>query len=263
MRRHKRIEYLFVMVLLAAAPASSAWGVPIDGLVAWWPFQGDVEDASGNGHNGTIYGATLIEDRFGNPNSAYSFDGGDYISVPDSSDFTLGLSSFTIACWAEFNSFGADGGYYLMGHSEGPGDTDKWIFWLGNSGISFVATQPGSDWIGLGSATFELNTWYHVAVRRDGSELTAFVDGMPIGTASMSSSIPDPGASFLIGTAEFDRPNRPFRGQIDDVLWYNRALSDSEILGLHDGQPIPAPGALVLASTGVGVLGWLRRRRTF
>lgn len=238
---------------------SNLQAVPSGNLIAYYPFNGSANDASGNGHHGTVHGASLTQDRFGNPSRAYNFDGNDYISVPDSAQFTFGWSPFTIAAWANIASFGADGGYYLMGHSTGPGDTNKWIFWLGSTNIHFIATQPGSDWISIGSNTFDLNQWYHVAIRRNANELTAFVDGSPIGTASIGFSIPDPSASFLMGTAEFGYPNtRLFRGQMDDVLLYNRALSDSEIYQLA----IPAPGAILLGSIGVGIVGWLRRRRT-
>jgi len=55
------------------------------GLAASFPFNGNANDASGNGNNGVVYGATLIADRFGNANSAYSFDGtDDYVRIADS-----------------------------------------------------------------------------------------------------------------------------------------------------------------------------------
>ena len=47
--------------------------VPTNGLVGWWPFNGNVNDESGNGNNGTVSGATLAIDRFGDANSAYNF----------------------------------------------------------------------------------------------------------------------------------------------------------------------------------------------
>jgi hypothetical protein len=56
--------------------------VPTNGLVGWWPFNGNANDESGNGNNGTVNGATLTTDRNGVANSAYSFDGvNDYIDV--------------------------------------------------------------------------------------------------------------------------------------------------------------------------------------
>ena len=50
-------------------------GTVDEGLVAYWPMDGNAEDASGNGNDGTVSGATLVEDRNGNTNSAYYFDG--------------------------------------------------------------------------------------------------------------------------------------------------------------------------------------------
>jgi hypothetical protein len=48
--------------------------VPTSGLVGWWPFNGNANDESGNGNNGTVNGATLTTDRFGNEGSAYDFN---------------------------------------------------------------------------------------------------------------------------------------------------------------------------------------------
>ena len=45
------------------------------GLVAYYPFNGNANDESGNGHHGTVMGATLTSDRFGRPNKAYHFNG--------------------------------------------------------------------------------------------------------------------------------------------------------------------------------------------
>ncbi len=57
--------------------------VPTNGLVGWWPFNGNANDESGNGNNGTVNGATLTTDRFGILNRAYDFDGvNDRIKIP-------------------------------------------------------------------------------------------------------------------------------------------------------------------------------------
>ena len=60
-----------------------------DGLVAYYPFNGNANDESGNGNDGTVNGATLADDRFGNPGSAYYFDGNDYIYINDHSSLDL------------------------------------------------------------------------------------------------------------------------------------------------------------------------------
>jgi hypothetical protein len=73
---------------------------PIEsGLVAYYPFNGNANDESGNGNDGNVTGATLTSDGLGNPSGAYSFDGmDDYIRVPD--DDSLDLSDgLTIMAW--------------------------------------------------------------------------------------------------------------------------------------------------------------------
>ena len=68
------------------------------GLVAYYPFNGNANDESGNGNNGTVNGATLTEDRFGNANGAYSFDGNDWIDATDNG-FPNGISGYTFSAW--------------------------------------------------------------------------------------------------------------------------------------------------------------------
>ena len=77
--------------------------VPTNGLVGWWPFNGNANDLSINANNGTVNGATLTVDRYGNANKAYSFDGlNDYIEVLHSNSLNLGIIS--ISCWINPNS---------------------------------------------------------------------------------------------------------------------------------------------------------------
>ncbi|MEY4145228.1 MAG: Internalin-J precursor, partial [Bacteroidota bacterium] len=72
--------------------------VPTNGLVGWWGFNGNAQDGSGNGNHGTVNGATLTTDRFGNQNSAYSYDGiNDYIQTSFSGP--QGNSPRTISIW--------------------------------------------------------------------------------------------------------------------------------------------------------------------
>jgi hypothetical protein len=62
--------------------SGSATGLPSNlqqGLVGYWPFNGNANDESGNGNHGTVNGATLTTDRFGNAGKAYSFETGNYI----------------------------------------------------------------------------------------------------------------------------------------------------------------------------------------
>jgi len=69
-------------------------------LVAYYPFNGNAVDESGNGNHGAVLGATLTDDRFGNPDSAYSFDGNDYIKM--SAD-NLPTAERTVSLWFYMN----------------------------------------------------------------------------------------------------------------------------------------------------------------
>ncbi|HYG15824.1 MAG TPA: hypothetical protein VEC12_08735, partial [Bacteroidia bacterium] len=69
------------------------------GLVAYYPFTGNAGDSSGTGNHGSVNGAILTTDRFGNPNSAYQFDGSnDYIEIADHSSLDV-ADSFSITLW--------------------------------------------------------------------------------------------------------------------------------------------------------------------
>lgn len=198
-------------------------------LVVHYDFNGNANDRGPHGLDGTVVGATLTQDNFGNPNSAYLFDGNDRIDVADDPALTFGTDEFTFSACVRIDAFGADGGYYLMGHSNGPGTVRKWIFWLGDEGISFIV-GPSNGWNWLGNYDFQLNTWYNVVIRRDADSIAAFVDSTHIGSVDASPFVlPNMNTNFQIGTAETGRPNRLFRGAISDVRLYRCALNELEL----------------------------------
>ena len=78
--------------------------VPSNGLVGWWPFNGNANDESGNGNNGTVNGVTLTTDRFGVVNKAYNFDGvNDWIEISDNNLLDLN-NELTLSAWINTNS---------------------------------------------------------------------------------------------------------------------------------------------------------------
>jgi hypothetical protein len=78
--------------------------IPTEGLVAYFPFNGNTNDESGNNNNGVRFGATLISDRFGNPSSAFLFDGiDDYIEIEHSSSFNFN-EQISISFWVIMES---------------------------------------------------------------------------------------------------------------------------------------------------------------
>ena len=95
----------FLTILTASAQVPSY--VSTNGLVGYWPFNGNAQDGSGNGNHGTVNGATLTTDRFGNQNGAYSFDGqGNRINILNQL-FNLGWQNYTISAWFQTSSSAA------------------------------------------------------------------------------------------------------------------------------------------------------------
>ena len=139
--------------------------VPSNGLVGYWPFNGNANDLSGNGNNGEVNGATLTTDRFGNNNSAYSFDGvNDFISTSYSG--ILGTNSRSVSFW--YNSF--------------TDNTDETVFTdyggANNCGEGFACTlfpsnEPGVDNTGSyikSNSTTSVNNWNFYTVTYNSSD---------------------------------------------------------------------------------------------
>lgn len=98
-------------VLFAIIGLSSAFAqIHLDsGLVGYWPFNGNANDLSANGNNGTVSGATLTTDRFGNANSAYYFNGTSaYITVPNSTSLNP-QNAISLCAWYYSADFTGDG----------------------------------------------------------------------------------------------------------------------------------------------------------
>ena len=101
---------LFLTSLTLLTQTSALAQVPSTGLVGYWPFNGNANDESGNGNNGTVNGATLTTDRLGNANSAYSFNGTTQeIVVPNSPSLNFETANaFTISYWVSVTNIGVD-----------------------------------------------------------------------------------------------------------------------------------------------------------
>ena len=95
---------LFGMGLLLSGPVQAS---PIGnvGLMAAYEFSGNADDSSGNGNDGVVNGAQLVEDRFGNNNSAYLFDGDDHIAVDHDSSLNFTGSTVSVSFWVNLDQF--------------------------------------------------------------------------------------------------------------------------------------------------------------
>jgi hypothetical protein len=204
-----------------------------NGLVGYWPFCGNANDASGNGNNGTVSGATLTADRFGAANSAYSFDGvNDYIDL--GSYILNNPQEYTISCWAKFNNnifsyiFGQATNGEIQIQSDGSGNVKSWN----------KLTNGGS--VSVGNTIPDLVNWHHLVANFNNISkvLTFRIDNIPF-TISIPNgvNIQSFNGNALLGRQSNIAANF-FNGSIDDVVIWNRSLTQQEITQMYQlGQP--------------------------
>jgi len=239
-----------------APPASP---IEIDkGLIAYYPFNGNAKDESKNNNNGVVYGATLTQDRFGNENSAYDFDGkNDFIEVlVDSEEFRT-IDEFTLSVWVNFRSFEKkvvwesflDRQFIFNGTAHSKSVTDDFhrdgfnlFFDWGKNEEALVGHFNGGNKI-FKTSVPEKNEWTQIILRVKGGLFFIYNNGQLRCKEQTNSSKMDMYHSLFIGTFSGNNRhhtkgniNHSFNGKIDDIAIYNRALSDEEILQLSEDK---------------------------
>lgn len=225
--------------------------VPTNGLTAYFPFSGNANDLSGNGYNGTVNGATLTTDRFGNSNSAYNFTGTtNYITLTNSQNITNG--SFSVSAWCTIANLTPS--YFdatLIGQFNGQIANDrKWLFGYrsvsNQRGISYYLFNNSGNSPTTNFATLNWNptqsAWYHIVwVFNAGNSIKTYVNGvLHSDVSSTLTNINGSSSSILtkIGNAiDIDVvQNLPWNGKIDDLGIWNRVLSEAEITSLYQSE---------------------------
>jgi hypothetical protein len=206
---------------------TSTGTIPTNGLVAYYPFNGNANDHSGNNNNGTVHGATLTADRHGVSNRAYLFDGIDnYIEISHSSSMNLS-QQISISFWAKFET-SAD--YYWPYHI-----IEKYGCWgIGQREFDIVggiSTSIGDFNFFL--LNFEVERFYHIVMAYNGSLLKSYVNGVLSESTSASGLIITNLNNIYIGKYTLG-DGYFFDGTLDDIRIYNRALTDQEISALYN-----------------------------
>jgi hypothetical protein len=212
-------------VLTNVVPAS-----PSSKPLAWYPFEGDAQDATGNGNDGVISGnVTFVPGKMGA--QAAQFDGvSSYVQIPPSIS-----NHFTIACWVKTTATGGGNQWWagkglVDGEVQGAKDdlglalvTSDAGFGLGNPDTTLLSTSAVND-----------GQWHHVAATRNAvtGQMQLFVDGVmqaaTIGPTGPKAAPP----SLRIGSIQAAYSGGFLAGTIDDVQLFGRVLSPSEVAGL-------------------------------
>jgi len=242
-----------LVIILGKSPLTDPL---LDGLVAYYKFNGDVLDYSGNNNNGTYYGrGYYTTGRKADSNAALDLNGSsDYIVVKNSASLNP-ANKISLCAWYYTVPFYGNGANSLITKTNSGGSLQWYQYHLSVTGNLYVGSTGGTDWrkfafyittsqgvfqlwAGMDPKSsfvkYDLYKWYFVVGTYDGNEIRLYVNGeltsemTAVGDFKISSSDVNIGKSFD------NRPDNDFtKGSIDEARIYNRALSQEEILSLY------------------------------
>lgn len=210
-------------------------------LIAYYPFNGNANDESGNNHNGTVNGPTLTSDNSGNPNSAYYFDGiNNYIDIGDWENG--GKMSFTFwARWDEFNNYSR-----IIDLGNGSSSNNIIISnYQTNNGLFFSIYTSGETKL-INTNTITLNQWdFYTATVDENGIMTLYKNGAQI--AQKTDGVTPTTilrTQQFIGKSNFTADGY-FKGAIDEVKIYNKALTNTEVLTIYNTETLAVSTATI------------------
>ena len=216
-----------------------------DGLVAEYLFDSNADDSSGSGHHGVVHGATLTSDRFARENHAYAFDGiDDYIEV--SPPPSLSSEAMTLSVWARYEPRDFRGYTNCIVAQDDGNDDDqsRRVFQLSTEGGHIIWHRMIGSRDPMCRTRVRPGIWYHMVAVHDHGSNKLYVDGV------LHDSV-DHGIwthsdqPLHIGRKGTSEPYFFFKGTIDDVRLFNRALHENEVrLLLSEGDWKPKPEAI-------------------
>lgn len=209
--------------------------VPNNGLIAWYPFNGNANDESGNNNNGVVNGAVLSNDRYNNPNSSFLFNQNDI-------DFGSSLFNslpFSVSGWIKkegngtgFNNFGT----IFSTSSVIQGNNGSGVWLILNENLNFQK-GPNSD-VDFGTVFPNNTDWHHFTITFENSILQnsvkLYFNGILVSTAQNPNLIYSPTQNFKIGRGFDNAVDYSFIGKLDDIGIWNRILTNSEVLNLYN-----------------------------
>ena len=196
--------------------------------VAYYPFNNNLNDQSGNGHDGSG-GGVLANDRYDQPNSAYLLNGSsDLIEITDHPNLD-GMSQLSISIWIKPTIKLDASSSNQVFITKGLG----WNIMYINGGVRFIAICETDNGDFTYPMDLDANRWYHLALVYDGSTAIGYIDGVQVGSDNGSGNIRLSSWDVIIG-ARYDQVADFFSGTVDDIRIYDDVLSSADIVDLNN-----------------------------
>ena len=224
--------FLYTILITCFSSFISAQVNLSNGLEAYFSFNGNADDVSGNNNHGSIFGSpTLVQDRFGNPNSAYSFDGlDDYINTYSTFDYT----NRSVSLWIHAKDANGYGGTANVAITQDDDNLDygKLRIDYSNNTLNLYAGGTTGEFT---TSSTNLNSWAHLVLIREGNATKYYINNQLVHTdvSASTGSTYNPNPDFIIGAGR-DLNQQFFEGKIDDIRIYNRAINECEINSLYE-----------------------------
>jgi hypothetical protein len=208
--------------------------LPTNGLVGWWPFNGNANDQSGNGNNGSVNGASLTFDRFGQTSTAYSFDGiNNFIQVNNAAIFNL-VNGHSISVWYKPNSIHQAVIIEKFNPTNGLGDGGPQLVLRSNQLVDFSIFHNNTGNFVYSNIPSTNQLWHHIVATWNGNLIRLYQNGLLTDSIPLSVTLNQCNEPMMIGKRSFQN-DLHFDGVIDDIGMWNRALTQLEISALYNG----------------------------
>ena len=218
---------LFILLMPIIACSQIPNYVPQDGLLGWWPFTGNANDLTANNNNGVVYDAFLTSDRFSYFNRAYNFQGNndDVIIIPTSSSLSEMTDDFTISFWFYAND-GSSG--HLVDRDVCQFNPDWSFVWQSNQVV--FRTSNNFYYSGL----LPINNWHHIVATRENGNFNLYANNSLSSSAFFNYAFTNTNAVIKIGDQSCSGTSPNFNGKIDDIGFWDRALTTNELSNVFD-----------------------------
>jgi len=235
LRKTVRVFLAPILILaFAGLAAAQTCEVPPPGMVAWWPGDGNANDIAGTNHGALNGDATAsVQGQVG---QAFNFPGGalDYVRVPNHA--SLEPAAVTVDAWVRGNApIGSS--RYIVAKGASGGTAASYAFYTSGGGLAFYIFNGSGYELSpnAGDGVWDGN-WHHIAGTYDAEVVRLYVDGGEIGTGTATTigigySLPTDN-DLIIGQYT-GTISLPFKGEVDEVEVFGRALKLGEISGIY------------------------------